>query len=234
MVIELVEEGSIPESRLDESVRRILRDKFRLGLFDNPYVDEDNASSIAGRQDFRKKGFEAQQKSTVLLKNDGLLPLKKGTKIYIAGTENTAAYEGNGAVVDNPDEADVVVLRIWPPFEERSDYFLESFFKQGRLYYSEEEMGEILPLIADKPSVVIANLNRPTILTEIDANSQAMIGEFGTSDEAMAEILFGQAEPAGKLPFELPFSWEAVLEQFEDTPYDSKDLLYKFGHGLEY
>ena len=61
-----------------------------------------------------------------------------------------------------------------------------------------------------------------------------MIGEFGTSDDAMAEILFGQAQPEGKLPFELPSSWEAVLEQFEDTPYDSKDPLYKFGHGLEY
>ena len=131
-------------------------------------------------------------------------------------------------------EADVIVARIRSPFEKRNEYFLEQYFHQGRLYYDGEESKAILDLISKKPSVVVANLERPVILTEIDAASGALIADFGISDEVLAELLFGRARPQGKLPFELPSSWEAVLDQKEDVPYDSKDPLYPFGYGLSY
>ncbi len=234
LIVELVNDGVISEERLDISVKRIMLDKFRLGLFDDPYVDEKEALQIAGKDVFREKGKIAQSKSMVLLKNDGLLPLKKGVKIYAEGMLTPEVINTKGVLVDDPRDADVILKRILTPFEPRSEYFLESFFKQGRLYYSEEEKKEILDLINQKPAIVVANLERAAILTEIDKAAGALFGEFGTSDEVLMDVLFGKVNPSGKLPFELPSSWEAVENQMEDVPYDSKDPLYPFGHGLSY
>ncbi len=82
--------------------------------------------------------------------------------------------------------------------------------------------------------MVIINLERPAILSEIDKSTKALLADFGTSDEVLTEVLFGKIIPEGKLPFELPSSKEAVQKQMEDVPYDSKDPLYPFGHGLGY
>ena len=234
LIIELVNDGAISEERIDISVKRIMLDKFRLGLFDDPYVNEKEALKIAGKKTFRDKGKIAQGKSMVLLKNDGLLPLKKGTKIYAEGMLTPEVINTNGVLVDDPKNADVILKKIQTPFEPRSDYFLERFFNQGRLYYSEEEKKEILDLINQKPAIVVVNLERATILTDIDKASGALFGEFGTSDEVLMDVLFGKVNPAGKLPFELPSSWEAVKNQKEDVPYDSENPLYRFGHGLSY
>jgi beta-glucosidase len=234
LIIELVESGQIEEDRIDASVSRIMRDKFILGLFDDPYVEKDKAAGIAGIDKHREMGKAAQAKGTVLLKNEGLLPLKKGSKMYLEGVNDEASFSLLGEVVYSPDEADVIIKRINTPFEERDQYFLEQFFHQGRLYYTEEELGEVLELTRQKPTIVVANLERPAILTQIDESCASMMVEFGLEDEVLAKMVFGEVAPEGKLPFELPSSWEAVLEQKEDLPYDSKDPLYEFGHGLSY
>jgi beta-glucosidase len=234
LIVELVEEGQLTEQRLDVSVKRVLRDKFRLGLFDNPYVDVEKAMALVGNQKFREAGKHAQAKSTVLLKNKQLLPLKNGTKIFVFGMQEPERLEEYGEVVNRPEDADVIVIRIKTPYDERDEYFLEQFFHQGRLFYSESELQEILELITQKPSVVVVNLERPAILTVIDAEAEAMLAEFGTSDEVLADLLFGEKQPEGQMPFELPSSWEAVQKQLEDVPYDSENPLYPFGHGLRY
>lgn len=234
LIIELVQTGQISETRIDQSVKRIMRDKFRLGLFDDPFVDESKANDVAGKESFRSLGKIAQAKGTVLLKNENLLPLKKGTKIYAEGMNEKELLNAYGEVVDDPMEADIIVKRTNSPFDPRDEYFLESFFKQGRLYYSEEEKAEMLALISKKPSVVIVNLDRAAVLTEIAEASTALMAEFGLSDEVAADLLFGVKQPEGKLPMELPSSWQAVLDQKEDVPYDSKDPLYSFGYGLTY
>ncbi|MEX0288471.1 MAG: glycoside hydrolase family 3 N-terminal domain-containing protein [Flavobacteriaceae bacterium] len=234
LIVELVKEGEINEARIDISVKRILLDKFKLGLFDDPYVDVEKATKIAGKKEFRDKGKTAQAKSMVLLKNSNLLPLPQGTKIYAEGLLTPDALNKYGKLVDDPEDADVILKRIRTPFDERDEYFLESFFHQGRLYYNEEEKTEILNLIDQKPSIVVVNLERPAILTEISESSGALFGEFGTSDEVLVEVIFGEQRPSGQLPFELPSSWEAVERQKEDVPYDSKSPLYPYGHGLSY
>ena len=234
VIVELVKEGGISIERLDTSVKRVLRDKFTLGLFDDPYVDEMKAVKIAGKAEFREQGKLAQAKSTILLKNKDLLPLTEGTRIYAEGIKETHFLENYGYLVNSPEDADVIVKRLATPFEPRSDSFIESFFHQGRLYFTEEESKEILDLITQKPSITIVNLERPAIITEIDASSSAVMAEFGTSDEIIAQLLFGKMKPQGKLPFELPSSWEAVLMQKEDVPRDSENPLYPFGYGLEY
>ena len=120
------------------------------------------------------------------------------------------------------------------PYDPRDDSFLEGFFHAGRLHFSTEELKETLNLIAQKPSVTVVHLERPAILTEISKASEALLADFGITDEALVEVLFGIASPQGELPFELPSSKEAVEHQKEDVPYDSKDPLYPFGFGLRY
>jgi beta-glucosidase len=232
IIVELVTEGSVSSNRIDQSVRRILLDKFRLGLFDNPYVDEENAETFTGRDDFRKMGEEAQAKSTVLLKNNAILPLQKGTRVY---------WEGIGKLdlddiqlVGRLEDADVVVKRIESPHEAKSDYILESFMRLGRLYFTQEEKAEIIDIANKKPTIIVINLDRPAIFPEINGVAQAVLAEFGISNEVLGEILTGKKNPTGKLPFELPSSWEAVENQLEDVPYDSDNPLYLFGHGLSY
>lgn len=71
-----VADGLVAESAVDEAVRRVLRAKLRLGLFENPYVDEDAVQAVLDAPEHREVAREAAEKSLVLLKNDGVLPLK--------------------------------------------------------------------------------------------------------------------------------------------------------------
>ena len=93
ILLDLVAQGRVSEERIEESARRILAVKFRLGLFDNPYVDEDLAAEIVGRQDFRDEGYAAQAASVTVLRNGGerhepVLPLRAGLRVY---AENVSA-----------------------------------------------------------------------------------------------------------------------------------------------
>lgn len=81
---ELVEEGQVPMSRIDDAVRRILRVKYRLGLFDKPVMDRADYPDFASEQ-HSQTALNAAIESMVLLKNDGILPLKKGLKILLTG-----------------------------------------------------------------------------------------------------------------------------------------------------
>jgi len=235
LIVELVESGQLSESRIDESVRRILRDKFILGLFDNPYVDEAEAVKIVGNEKFMEKGRVAQARSMVVLKNESLLPLKEGTRIYAEGMSNLDALEVYGDVVKDINEADIVVKRITTPWDDPpGNSMLEKFFRMGRLWYNPEELAEISVLAEQKPIVIVAHLERPSVLTEVNEMCGALLADFGTSDAVLADVLFGKRTPQGKLPFELPSSKEAVEKQLEDLPYDSESPLFPFGYGLIY
>lgn len=84
-LVELVKEGAVPMSRIDDAVRRVLRLKFRLGLFDNPVWDLTQYEKF-GSEEFRQKSYQAALESEVLLKNEGgILPLEKGTRILVTG-----------------------------------------------------------------------------------------------------------------------------------------------------
>lgn len=91
---ELVKEGKIKESRIDDAVRNILRLKFRLGLFDNPYVDETAVDAYA--PDALEAAKQSALESAILLKNDGVLPLGKGKTILVTGPLADAPYEQMG------------------------------------------------------------------------------------------------------------------------------------------
>jgi beta-glucosidase len=92
-IVEDVHNGSISEVRIREAAARILLQKFQLGLFEQPYVDEAKAATIAGNQEFVREGQAAQAKAVVLLENKRvartekpLLPVApKGKKVYLSG-----------------------------------------------------------------------------------------------------------------------------------------------------
>jgi beta-glucosidase len=233
LVIELVKSGKISEERVNQSVKRILRDKFRLGLFDNPYLAKEDLA-IVGNPTFIAKGRESQRKSLVLLKNDSnILPLKAGQKIYVQGMDEDIVRQFT-EVVSSPKNADVIILKTATPFDQRSDYLLERYFRQGRLDFPEKEKEELLELINTKPTITIFSMDRPPVIPEINAATKALIADFECEDEVILGMIFGKFKPSGKLPFELPSSVQAVNEQKEDVPYDSKDPLYAFGYGLKY
>ena len=81
---ELVNEGRIDIENINESCRRVLKIKFELGLFENPYTDEESYKYIINKQDFLDKSLEIAQKSIILLKNNGILPLDKSKYKKIA------------------------------------------------------------------------------------------------------------------------------------------------------
>jgi beta-glucosidase len=89
-------------------------------------------------------------------------------------------------------------------------------------------------LLNTVPTIVDIYLDRPAVIPEINAKAKGLFADFGASDAAVLDVIFGKYKPVGHLPIELPSSMEAVRNQKEDVPYDSKDPLYKFGFGLNY
>ncbi|MBQ8812607.1 MAG: glycoside hydrolase family 3 C-terminal domain-containing protein [Bacteroidales bacterium] len=92
---ELVEEGEVPMSRVDDAVRRILRLKFRLGLFDMPDTGLENYPEFGG-EEHAKLSYDAAVESEVLLKNNGILPLRKDVKILVTGPNANSMRTLNG------------------------------------------------------------------------------------------------------------------------------------------
>jgi len=239
LVVKLVKDGKISESRIDTSVRRLMKMKFRMGLFDNPYLDVENAVNTVGKPEFKAAGELAQRKSIVLLKNDTInhtpvLPLKKGIKIYVQNIspEIAATY---GTVVKNPSDAEYAIIRLKTPSQVlKGAGLLGRLFGSGDLDFKDKEKAVILSLLNKVPTIVDIYFERPPVVPEISAASKGLLVNFGSSDKALLDVVFGNFKPQGKLPVEMPSSMEAVRNQMEDVPYDSKDPLYKFGFGLSY
>jgi beta-glucosidase len=235
LIVELVKTGRLSEARLDQSARRLLRLKFQLGLFDNPFVDEAQVSQVLGHPVSVAAGAASQKRAMTLLKNDGhILPLQGKPKVFVKNIDAFVAAQ-YAEVVATPEEADIAILRLetpWIPVETKNPF--AQGFHHGDLDFKGDAKTEILTLLRTVPTIVVLYLDRPAVFPEIDAAAKAIIAEYGAGDAAVLDVLFGKANPQGKLPFELPSSMEAVRNQKADVPYDSEDPLYGFGHGLSY
>jgi beta-glucosidase len=241
LLVELVRSGEVTEERLDVSARRLLREKFVLGLFDQPYVDVEAAERVVGAPEFRAAGDAAQRRSLTLLTNgsgpaDGadapVLPFRRGLRLYVEGID-AAAAAAYGTVVDDPAEADVAVLRLQAPYETRETTF-ENFFHAGSLEFSDETLEHVRTVAAAVPTVVDVFLDRPAILAPVVDAAAAVVANFGASAAALLDVLVGDAEPQGALPFDVPRSMAAVEASRPDVPFDTADPLFRFGHGLVY
>lgn len=236
MLLGLVRTGNVSEARIDESARRLLRVKFALGLFDDPYVDPDEAERIVGNADFRALGERAQSRSLTVLVNEEregapALPLRPVGAVYVEGflPEDVA---GLGRVVDDPDAADLALVRVAAPFEPRDDLFLEAWFHQGSLDFAPGLVYRIRQVAAKCPLVLVVNLDRPAILTPFVGSAAAIVADYGSSAVAVIDALTGRVEPRGRLPIEIPRSMEAVRRSREDVPSDTGDPLFPVHFGL--
>ena len=240
-ILNLVENNNVSEQRINESVRKILVNKFELGLFDNPYVDEDMIHKRVNTIENIKAGIEAQRRSIVLLENDGVLPLKQETKIFVDGLDKNIATEF-GKLVGNIEDADIVIMYIHTVFNGNQesglnrafDNFLSTLFPNGDLNFNDEILSKVRNYSAEKDLIVVVDLNRPAILASIKDNVSGLIGTFGVEDRVIFEGLYGEFNPSGKLPFDIPSSMESVLNQKEDLPDDALNPTYRYGYGSSY
>ena len=240
-ILNLVENNNVSEQRINESVRKILVNKFELGLFDNPYVDEDMIHKRVNTIENIKAGIEAQRRSIVLLENDGVLPLKQETKIFVDGLDKNIATKF-GKLVGNIEDADIVIMYIHTVFNGNQesglnrafDNFLSTLFPNGDLNFNDEILSKVRNYSAEKDLIVVVDLNRPAILASIKDNVSGLIGTFGVEDRVIFEGLYGEFNPTGKLPFDIPSSMESVLNQKEDLPDDALNPTYRYGYGSSY
>ncbi|MBF4566659.1 glycoside hydrolase family 3 protein [Plantibacter sp. VKM Ac-2876] len=234
LVVELVEQGRVTEDRVDASVRRLLREKFVLGLFEQPYVDAGAASGIVGRADFVAAGDAAQRRAfTVLTNVEETLPVRSPRpRLYLEGVDPEVAGV-YGEVVADPASADIALVRMQTPYEPRPGGF-EAMFHAGSLDIPADEVERLRALALTVQTVLDMHLDRPAILTGVVDAVAALVASFGGSDAAFLDVVFGRALPEGRLPFDLPRSMAAVEASRSDVPYDTEDPLFRFGHGLTY
>lgn len=251
-LLETVQLGMVDMQLVDNSVYRLLLEKFKLGLFENPYVDEDAAEKIVGNPIFQAKADTAFRKSIVLLRNASqLLPLKPSTKVYFesyfekkgANASNVFSSSKNNysvQFVKTPEEADVVLVWITTGskslFESDGSPLYLSLSKNG------VNVNYINSLSAKKPTILALNYTNPWVIDEIyndknPNNTKAVIATFGTTPEALLDIVFGKFNPTGKMPFTTPISENAVQNQLSDVPGYLKGpnyALFKYNEGLGY
>jgi beta-glucosidase len=261
----LVQSGRVPQSRIDDAVRRILRQKIALGLWQKPYADRSLLAQV-GSEAHRQLGREAVRKSLVLLENeDRALPLSKMTRrIHVAGknaddlgnqcggwtitwqggsgaiTTGTTILQGIRAAVlggasvtysrdgSGADGADVgvVVVGETPYAEGRGD--------QADLSLAAEDVAAVRAVRrAGIPTVVVLVSGRPMILDAILDDAGAIVAAWlpGTEGAGVADVLFGDFAPTGRLSHSWPRTMAQVPVNWGDAAYDP---LYPYGHGLSY
>lgn len=231
-----VKSGSVDMKLIDESVVRLLKEKFELGLFENPYVDIDAAEKIVNNKEFKEKADLALRKSIVLLRNDNaILPVKSKTKIYFESllknqrdpdSPSGTVYTINDnkypvEFVKTPQEAEMVLLWINPTgnslFGSTGAPISISLSKCGI------DVDHINKLTSQKPAIIVVNYTNPWVIDEIyneqtKGNIRGVLATFGTTTDALLDVITGGFNPTGKMPFSTPISNDAVTNQKEDVP----------------
>jgi beta-glucosidase len=129
----------------------------------------------------------------------------------------------------------VAVLRLQVPFEKHGDETsIESFFHAGSLEFSADELSRIRKICETVPTVLDVYLDRPAILAPLAGVAASLTVNFGASAEAYTRVLFGEAAPQRRLPFDIPASMAAVEASRPDVPSDTDNPAFGFGDGLSY
>ena len=179
----LVKEGELSEEVIDEATRRILRVKFWLGLFEEPYVDPENAEKICGCEEHRRLALKAAREAIVLLKNDGILPLSKGLKSTAiigpnANEVRVGGYSGYGVKVVTPRQG----------IKNKISKNTQIYFAQGcRLTGSSRKGFEEAIRIAKKSNVAILFVGNSKE-TEGESKDRCNLDLPGVQEELIKEI----------------------------------------------
>lgn len=258
-LINTVKQGLVSEEVFNKSVTYLLTEMMQLGLFENPYVDPQEAQEIAKDPVSQQKADEAHRKSVVLLRNENqVLPLTdekvKDVKLYVEvftkeDTEEQTkvlrdaiqAYDCSINVVANLEDATHAFVFVAPnTVADRPDSPLkvaldeETGINVSRIKQIEEKV----------PTIVTINMTNPWLIGDIEPNAAAVISTFGIKYEALIDVIRGKFNPTGKMPFTLPANQEVLDQSPGDIPgydkgegyiYKDKDgNQYKFGFGLSY
>ena len=300
---ELVEEGEVSMERIDDAVARVLRLKYRLGLFDNPYWDIKKYDKF-GSKEFAAVALQAAEESEVLLKNDAhTLPIAKGKKILLTGPNANSmrclnggwSYSWQGHVADDYTQAYHTIYEalcekygkeniIYEPGVTYAPYKNDNWWEENKpeieksvaaaaqadiiiacigensycetpgnltdLTLSENQRNLVKALAATgKPIVLVLNQGRPRIINDIEPLAKAVVNIMLPSNyggDALANLLAGDANFSGKMPFTYPRLINA-LATYDYKPcenmgqmggnynYDSvMDIQWPFGFGLSY
>ena len=247
-LIEVVKKGMVSEERINQSVAKLLKEKFDLGLFENPYVNVEDAVKIVGNKEATAAADLALRKSIVLLRNDEKrLPIAKKTKVYFETYFNSGRNPAEAIKVAKPtyaglefvntkEEADVVLLWLIPSAG-------GLFSSQGakidlNLSKNRIDVNHVNEIINAKPTILAINYTNPWVIEEIDKGKAAsIIATFGTTQEALLDIVTGAYNPSGKMPFTTPLNQAVVESNKSDVPGYMEGPgygLFAFGHGLSY
>lgn len=301
-LVQLVKEKEVPMSRIDDAVRRVLRLKFRLGLFDRPNWKASEYSKFAnkGHEAVAKK---AADESITLLKNENnILPLKQGARILVTGPNANSMRTLNGGwsyswqgekVEEFAQDYNTILEAMKNKFGKANvKYAAGVEYKMDGQYFEELEpqIGQAVAaasgvdyivlcvgensycetpgnldelalsenqtaltkalLKTGKPVILVLNEGRPRIIRTIEPKVKAVIqmylpGNYGA--DALADILAGDVNPSGKLPYTYP-KYEQGLLTYDHKPSQNIDgkmegaydygaqtsVQYPFGFGLSY
>lgn len=254
VLLEVARSKMVDISLIDSSVVRLLNEKFELGLFENPYVDPDAAEKTVNNEKFKEKAALALRKSIVLLRNNNdVLPVGPKTKIYFESFKrnriNTEANEPDIYLPENnpygisfvksPEQADVAILWMQPSgnalFGSTGEPISLSLSKCGI------DVNYINKITARKPSILVINYTNPWVINEVfnekTKNVKGVLATFGTTSDALLDVITGKYNPSGKMPFSTPVSDVAVENQKEDVPGYMEGpgyALFNYDEGLSY
>ena len=290
LLVQLVDEKSVPMTRIDDAVRRILVMKARLGLFADPLRGIKEGAATVGAPASREIALRAARESLVLLKNtNGILPLQKSAKLVVAGPaadslpalDNgwTITWQGDqaaryprdratirraieeragsanvtylpGADFDKPLDsnavasaarsADAVVLCLGEKsYAETPGNIDDLTLPQAQLSLARDVAA------AGKPVVLVLVEGRPRVISAIAEQMSAIVLGLNPGLEggtAIADVLFGDVNPSGKLPITYPRSPNALLT-YDHKAFEEQDTTFgltafkpqfEFGFGLSY
>ena len=310
-LVALVKEGKVKESVIEDAARRILKVKFELGLFDDPYryCDENRELQTLGKREFQEGVLDMAKKSIVLLKNEKeLLPLKKsGQKIALIGAlaNDKTSPLGSWRIAADDDSAVSVLEGLQKYLGNQLTYAKGANVTEGRTQFiwetkinmtnksefaeaiSVAKQADIVVMVLGEhglqsgegrsridiglpgvqqelleaifkvnPNVVLVlNNGRPLAIPWADENIPAIVEgwHLGTqSGNAIAQVLYGDYNPSGKLPMTFPrnvgqipiyYNYKNTGRPVMNEPesvfwshyVDEKNTpLYPFGHGLSY
>jgi beta-glucosidase len=288
LLIELVKQGKVPMSRIDEAVGRILLVKYQVGLFDRPMPDASLKSNFATAES-RAVALDAARETMTLLKNDGgVLPLAKDRKILVTGPAAdsliplsngwTYVWQGNNASL-YPKDRPTLLQAIRNKAGDKVTYVPGASFDKevdieaavraakdadvvvvciGESSYTETPgnitdltMGEPQLKLAErleatgKPVILVLVEGRPRIINRIVDGAKGILLAYNPSNEggtAIADVLFGDYNPSGKLPYSYPrtpnglMTYDHKLFETENTSYGNTAFTpqFEFGSGLSY